>query len=138
MKNTIIETITRFIFPFIVALGFYTQINGNNAPGGGFQAGVIMASAFILFCMVFGSNLAIRALSVQKMKILAVIGIFLYAGTGLVCMFFGGEFLQYNGLQNTFFEKQTLGIAIIEWGVGITVFAVFSLMYFMFVTKGER
>jgi len=134
MKNDIIKTITKFIFPFIVALSFYVQINGSNAPGGGFQSGVIMSAAFILFSMVFGSHVAEKALSIKKIKFLAVIGIFLYAGTGLLCMLLGGEFLEYNFLENSLFEKQTLGISMIEWGVGITVFSVFSLIYNSFST----
>lgn len=129
MKNDIIKTITRFIFPFIIALSLYVQINGNNAPGGGFQAGVIMSAAFILFSMVFGSKITEKVLSIRKIKFFAVVGVFLYAGTGLVCVILGGNFLDYTLLENAFFEKQTLGISIIEWGVGLTVFSVFSLIY---------
>ena len=138
MKNDLVITITRIIFPFIVALGFYIQINGNNAPGGGFQAGVVMASAFILFCMVFGNDAANKVLSGTKLKMLAVLGVFLYGGTGLFCMVFGGEFLGYTALESSVFEKQTLGISIIEWGVGFTVFSVFSLIYYMLSTIGEK
>lgn len=137
MKNDIIKTITRFIFPFIVALSLYVQINGNNAPGGGFQAGVIMSAAFILFSMVFGAHVTEKVLSVTKIKFLAVVGVFLYAGTGLLCMVLGGAFLDYHLLENSFFEKETLGVSLIEWGVGLTVFSVFSLIYNSFSTIGD-
>ena len=137
MKNEILISISRFMFPFIVALGFYVQINGNNAPGGGFQSGVIIASAFILFCLVFGSNHAEKIISKRQLKFLSVVGVFLYGLTGLVSVFMGGDFLNYTLLQNKFFDKQTLGIAAIEWGVGITVFSVFSLIYLIFDTRGS-
>jgi len=134
MKNDLIVNITRAVFPLIIALAFYIQINGSDSPGGGFQAGVIMASAFILFSLVFGEELAGSILSVQLLKSIAVLGIFLYAGTGALCMIYGGDFLQYSTLANSWFEKQTLGISMIEWGVGLTVFSVFSLIYYVFAT----
>lgn len=138
MNNKILSTICRLIFPCIIALGFYIQINGNDAPGGGFQAGVIMASAFIMTSLVFGSNFMINILTVRKLKIFAAIGVFLYGVTGLLCIVFGKEFLNYTALENGFFIKQTLGIALIEWGVGITVFSVFTLSYHMFSTNGGK
>lgn len=131
MRNEILITMSRFIFPFILALGFYVQINGNNAPGGGFQAGVIMSSAFILFALISGSKKAEQVLSLRKLKMLASFGVVLYGGTGFVSSIMGGEFLNYTLLENRFFEKQTLGISLIEWGVGITVFAVFSIGYYL-------
>ncbi len=138
MKNEILITVSRFIFPFILALGFYVQINGNNAPGGGFQAGVIMASAFILFALISGSKKAEQVLSLKKMKILSFLGVTLYGGTGFISVMMGGEFLNYSLLENRFFEKQTLGISLIEWGVGITVFSVFSIGYYLLDSRGDK
>jgi len=34
--------------------GLYVQFHGDYGPGGGFQAGVIFASAFILHGLIFG------------------------------------------------------------------------------------
>jgi multicomponent Na+:H+ antiporter subunit B len=138
MKNNIVITITRFIFPFIVALGFYVQINGSDAPGGGFQSGVVMASSMILFVMVFGVDKLTQIISVYQFKVLAVLGMFLYGITGIICMIFGGRFLEYPVLKNYWFAKQTLGISMIEWGVGITVFAIFSLVYLAFVSINTK
>jgi multicomponent Na+:H+ antiporter subunit B len=138
MKNEILITVSRFIFPFILALGFYVQINGNNAPGGGFQAGVIMASAFILFSLISGSKKSVQVLSLKKMKILASLGVILYAGTGFISVMMGGEFLNYSLLENRLFEKQTLGISLIEWGVGMTVFSVFSIGYYLLDSRGDK
>ncbi|MCH9753394.1 MAG: Na(+)/H(+) antiporter subunit B [Alphaproteobacteria bacterium] len=138
MNNKILVTISQMIFPCIIALGFYVQINGSDAPGGGFQAGVIMASAFIMLCLVFGSRFMSNILTMRKLKILAVIGVCLYGVTGLVCMLFGGEFLNYTAIENDFFPRQTLGILLIEWGVGITVFSVFTFGYYMFATNGGK
>ena len=40
--------------PFIVLFALYVQFHGDFGPGGGFQAGVIFASAFILFALIYG------------------------------------------------------------------------------------
>ena len=34
--------------------GFYVQFHGDFGPGGGFQAGVIIAAALILYGLIFG------------------------------------------------------------------------------------
>ena len=36
------------IYPFIIFFGIYIIINGHLSPGGGFQGGAILASAFII------------------------------------------------------------------------------------------
>jgi len=138
MKNNIVITVTRFILPFLIALGFYVQINGSDAPGGGFQAGVVMASALILFCIVFGKDQLEKIITADQLKILAVMGMLLYGITGVICIIFNGKFLEYSVLENYFFEKQTLGISMIEWGVGLTVFSVFSLIYLAFISIGVK
>jgi multicomponent Na+:H+ antiporter subunit B len=38
----------RFLFPLILLFGAYISIHGHLTPGGGFQGGVIVASAFLL------------------------------------------------------------------------------------------
>ena len=50
----IIRVISKLLIPYILLFGFYVQFHGDFGPGGGFQAGVILASAFILYGLVFG------------------------------------------------------------------------------------
>lgn len=44
----------KLLIPPILLFAFYTQAHGELGPGGGFQAGVIFASAFILYALLFG------------------------------------------------------------------------------------
>ena len=138
MKNKILITVTRFAIPFIIAFSFYIQINGSNAPGGGFQAGVVMSSAFMLYSLIFGYKSALRFMPFKLLKILAILGVMLYGVTGIACMIMGGEFLNYNKIGNDFTKGQILGISLVEWGVGLTVFSTFSLGYYAFITRGEN
>ena len=50
----IIRVITKLLIPYILLFGLYVQFHGDFGPGGGFQAGVIIASALILYGLVFG------------------------------------------------------------------------------------
>lgn len=48
MKSShILVSICRVLFPFILMFGFYVIIHGHLSPGGGFQGGAILATAFL-------------------------------------------------------------------------------------------
>lgn len=53
-NNPILRICTKVLFAPIILFGLYVQFHGDYGPGGGFQAGVIIASAFILHSLVFG------------------------------------------------------------------------------------
>ena len=52
--HVILRVITKTLIPVIVLFGLYVQFHGDFGPGGGFQAGVILAVAIILYALVFG------------------------------------------------------------------------------------
>lgn len=135
----ILQVITVIIVPFILLFALYVQFHGEYGPGGGFQAGVIFASAIVLYTMTFGLNDALRLTPPKVMQALAAGGVLLYGGTGIVTMLLGGNFLDYNALdQHDPVHGQHLGILFIEFGVGLTVASVMMLIFFAFVSRGER
>jgi multicomponent Na+:H+ antiporter subunit B len=46
--NEMMVTGTRLLFPVLILLGAYIVIHGHLSPGGGFQGGVVIATAFVL------------------------------------------------------------------------------------------
>ena len=73
---------------------------------------------------------------------LTALGLLVYAGTGLACMLLGGNFLDYDVLnhgiltENHFLpEGQHLGIFLVELGVGITVTAVMTMIFYAFAGR---
>ena len=50
----IIRIVTKILIPYILLFAMYVQFHGDFGPGGGFQAGVIFASALILYGLVYG------------------------------------------------------------------------------------
>lgn len=49
--SEIFKTSTNFLFPLIVLFGVYIFVHGHLTPGGGFQGGVLIASAFVMIML---------------------------------------------------------------------------------------
>ena len=58
--NPVLRVVTKITIPLILLFALYVQFHGDYGPGGGFQAGVIFAAAFILYALVFGTPAARR------------------------------------------------------------------------------
>lgn len=134
-QNTILRSVARGMIPLIVLFGLYVQIHGKVSAGGGFQAGVIVASAFMLYALVFGLSELLKVFPLEWQKIGACLGVMLYSGVGLLCMLLGGRFLDYDLLGSTGPEGQFIGIFLIELGVGATVFSVILMLFCLFAER---
>ena len=138
MKHNLILRITaKLLIPFIILFALYVQFHGDFGPGGGFQAGVIFSSAFILYTLVYGLETAERIIPIRILKILASLGVLIYAGTGVAGLLLGGQFLNYSVLADVAITGQHIGILVIELGVGITVAAVMIMIFFLFSERGR-
>ena len=133
----VLRVIIRFLIPFILLYALYVQLHGEYSPGGGFQAGVIFAAAFILYCLIYGLPKTQAVLSLDALRILSALGVLLYAGVGVVSVFMGGNFLDYDVLAHDPVEGQKLGILLVELGVGITVFSVMLMVFYLFVARRQ-
>jgi len=135
--NLILRVIAKYLFPVIALFALYVQFHGYYGPGGGFQAGVILSVAFILYTLVFGLETTERVLPPYLLRLLASLGLLLYAGTGAVTILMGGNYLDYDVLADNLIAAQHLGILMIELGVGITVAAVMLIIFFVFAGRGR-
>lgn len=141
----IIRIVTKILIPYILLFGCYVQFHGDYGPGGGFQAGVIFASGLILYGLVFGLS-AVRSVAPPRViETLMALGVLLYAGTGIATMICGGPFLDYDYLEHDVMHGilpsgQHLGIFLVELGVGITVTAVMTMIFYAFAghTKAKE
>lgn len=128
----LLRVIVKFIFPFILLFGLFVQFNGENAPGGGFQSGLIIASTLILYGLVFGLRRAKKLYPQWVVVRMAAFGLLLYAGTGVATLLMGGNMLEYSVLKDSPIAGQHLGLLLIESGVCITVAHVMILIYYSF------
>ena len=131
-NHSILRVVSKFMIPFILLFALYVQFHGDFGPGGGFQAGVIFAAAFILYGLIYGVEKARKVRPATATRILLALGVLLYAGTGLFGIFMGGNFLDFNVLAATTVGGQHLGILLVEFGVGTTVAATMVTIFFVF------
>tara|TARA_Y100001968_G_scaffold109582_1_gene99127 strand:- start:1971 stop:2399 length:429 start_codon:yes stop_codon:yes gene_type:complete len=135
-EKIILRVVARACIPFILLFGLYVQFHGDFGPGGGFQAGVIFAAAFILFGLIFGLDKLREVVSTRSVEILVSGGLLLFAAVGFANLGMGGNFLDYRVI-DPHDPKHGLhyGILIIELGVGITVTAAMLAIYFAFAGR---
>jgi len=133
--HLIVRVISKLLIPFILLFGLYVQFHGDYGPGGGFQAGVIFAAAFILYAIVFGVETARRVAPDWLVRTGVAAGGLLFGGTGVASLFLGGNYLNYSVLEHDPVAGQHLGILLVELGVGITVASVMMLVFFVFAGR---
>jgi multicomponent Na+:H+ antiporter subunit B len=136
IRHSILRVTAKMFIPYILLFALYVQFHGDYGPGGGFQAGVIFAAAFILYALIFGLQAAQRVAPPVVIERLIAVGVLIYAGTGVATLLLGGNFLDYNVLNHHDPRHgQHLGLLLIELGVGITVYAVMVTVFFSFAGR---
>jgi multicomponent Na+:H+ antiporter subunit B len=136
-RNGILRLITRFLIPLIMLFGLYIQFHGEYSPGGGFQAGVVFAAAWILFALIYGLDDALRIIPVKAQYVGACAGVLLYCLIGVLGVALGGRFLDYRPLADSPHAAQQAGIILVEFGVGVTV-ATVAMLFFTFFARRKR
>lgn len=131
----VLRVVAKLLIPYILLFGLYVQMHGDFGPGGGFQAGVIFASAFILYGLVFGVQKLRRVMPPRPMVALIALGVAMYAGVGFAALAMGGNYLEYAAFAHEPAHGNHIGIWLVELGVGVTVSAV---MVTIFVTFAGR
>ena len=126
---------SKILTPFIMVFALYVQFHGDYGPGGGFQAGVILASSFVLYGLVYGLANVLRVLPPSVPYLCGALGVMIYAGTGFVTLALGENFLGYNVLGPYPSAGQHYGILLIELGVITTVFGVMVGLFYAFAGR---
>lgn len=134
--------ISRLLVPFLQIFALYVIAHGHYSPGGGFQGGVMFGASFILIALTGGLSEALKRLSEQRAIFLAALGVLIYAGTGLLCMFLGKNFLDYHILSQwlpdtTAVKARYHAMLIVEIGVAFTVTAIMFTIYATLSSKGR-
>lgn len=135
INDVILQTVSKVVIFIILTLAFYLFFEGHNAPGGGFVAGLILASSFILLLLAFDLEV-LRKNVPENFRIIATIGATLILSTSFIPVFFGKPFLtqfafdmhlpiigSYHFSTTTFFE---LGVSLTVLGVVMTIMLAIS------------
>lgn len=136
--HVVLRVVSKMLIPVILVYGFYVQFHGDFGPGGGFQAGVILAVAVILYALIFGIGEALEAIPPGFARALAGLGLLLFAGVGVWSLLNGGDYLDYNALVEEpegGHQGQHLGIMLVELGVLFTVAGSMVTIFFAFAGR---
>ena len=142
-KDVIIRTTSRLMVPFIQLYALYVMV-GTEGAGGGFQGGAIFAASFVLFVTAFGITKGRAKLPESWNAALNSLGVYLYAGIGLLCVILSygtAQYLNYAALplSEILGPAQTRSLMIgdvVEVGIGLTVMSVFVSIFFDLAWKG--
>lgn len=134
-ENGILRIIARLLIPLIMLFALYIQFHGDYSPGGGFQAGVMFAAAWILFVLIYGLPAGLQVIPERAMFVLSAAGALLYALIGLLGVALGGRFLDFYPLLENPQAAQQAGIILVEFGVGVTVASVVMLIFTLFARR---
>jgi len=121
-------------FAVLVIFGFYMTTHGQLTPGGGFQGGVILASASMLVYIAENFSVFKRITSHPAVEVLEALGAGFYVIIGLVPLVVAKPFLTNwlpLGKTGNVFSSGT--IAAISASVGIEVTAGFLLLGYVYL-----
>lgn len=127
----IMDASFRIVVPIILIYGIYVLFHGEISLGGGFQAGALIACAYLLDRIIPSIRMGRGKLKEETALIIASVGAFFYVITGILPMFKGGNFLEFaklpfgSGLAaESIVKLHAAGILMIEVGVTICVMGV--------------
>jgi multicomponent Na+:H+ antiporter subunit B len=139
--SLIIEMAVRVMIPFIQLFGLYVIAHGHLSPGGGFQGGVVLGASFILMAIAFDLKTSLRFFSLRANAMMASSGVFVYTGTGVLCALLGGLFLDYSAMDVLLalgpVEWRSMGVFIVELGVGLAVTAIMASLFWDLASGGD-
>ncbi len=109
------------VVPIIIMLGLYLIINGHNTPGGGFQGGAALSSAFICVFLIRPDKI-FNFYAYEKMEK------FLFLLIATTAVFFAVSNLFYS-----FVEYNIAYLIIMNFLIGLKVFCGLSIVFYRFV-----
>ena len=133
--DLVLRVVAKVFIPFMLLFALYVQFHGELGPGGGFQAGVIIAAAIIFYALIFGLPDARRLLPEAVVETMMAGGVLIYAGVGVAGLLLGGNYLDYFVLDPDPVHGQERGIFWIEVGVAVTVSGVMLKVFYMFAGR---
>ncbi len=138
MRNDLVlRVVAKLIIPFIMMFALYVQFHGDFGPGGGFQAGVILAAGVIFYALIFGLADTHKVVPEPLVESLMALGVLIYAGVGVAGLLLGGNYLDYFVLDPDPVHGQHRGIFWVEVGVATTVSGVMLKIFYMFAGRGK-
>lgn len=135
-RSDAIVLIGRLAGPVVLLFGIYVVLHATMTPGGGFQGGVIIASALLLLFLCEDYRTWRRVVGSRMMDACEGGGALAFALAGLMPMLFGAAFLQNIMPLGKFRDMLAGGLMqVVNAGVAFAVFGGFSLLFVEFLEE---
>ncbi|MDA1094194.1 MAG: sodium:proton antiporter [Acidobacteria bacterium] len=136
--SPVLDASARLLAPFMWLFAAYVLVHGHESPGGGFQAGVILAGSIIMLRLVRG-DVAHPGVTSRDAVTLACAGTLCYGGIGIATLLAGGNFLDYGVLPLPMdpVQVRVIGTLGIEAGVMLGVTGVLVLIFDVLAPWGD-
>jgi len=135
--TTIVRTISRLLFPFMVLFGVCVVLHGHLTPGGGFQGGVIIAASFVMLWLAYSLEQSPIEFKLFRTEVLEAIGGLTLATVGLIGLVMGvGKFFGHVlplGILGNLLSGGDL--PLLNIGVSIEVAASIVLVFYAMLRK---
>lgn len=92
IKPVITRSATDFLLPLACVYGAYVVLHGHLSPGGGFQGGVLIASAILLVFLGYGSLKVRKTFNDHKLHSSETVAEIIYVVLGLLGIIAGFNF----------------------------------------------
>jgi multicomponent Na+:H+ antiporter subunit B len=102
---------------------------------------VLLGASFILLALAFDLKASFRHFSERINNLLGNAGALIFTGTGILCAFLGGLFLDYSAMVALFpmdpIEWSSFGVFFSEVGVGLAVMSIMLSLYWDISSNGD-
>ena len=116
--SAIVRTSSKVLFPLIVMFGVYVIVHGHLTPGGGFQGGAVIASAFLLMYLAWPARDAKR----KRFSVVEGLAGLTFVAVGILGILFGAGFLANVlplGTRNTLLSAGVIPIIYVVIGLKV-------------------
>lgn len=94
LQGQVLQTVAKWLAPFILMVGAYLLWRGAASPGGAFQAGAVLAAGLVIYSLAYRGGFVLGA-SGLWLRLAWVGGFWLFALIGLIGAILGFGFMGY-------------------------------------------
>ena len=129
MNSLILRKAADILTPILLIASFYLLSRGHYAPGGGFEAGLLAASAFVFQALAYDVASARRHLRVEPHFLIGC-GLLVAAGSGIFQIFLGLPFMTAFWITVPFIGIELGTPELFDVGVYLVVLGTTLLIFF--------
>ena len=135
MNSLILRSSSRVLVLVVVILSVFMLLRGHNLPGGGFIAGLLLATAFSLHLLAFGAKETRKLIRIDLRAVIGA-GLFICVFSGCIAILYGEAFMTGHWLPEPIPGIGKVG-SVLLFDVGVYL-AVFGTVLLILVSLGKE